>query len=144
MRVPPERRAAYRSFLGIATRWMDNDAYGHVNNVVYYSFFDTAVNRFLIRSGCLDIRNSPVVGLVVETRCEYFSPIAFPDEVHAGLRVGRMGRSSVVYEIGLFRGDADEASAQGHFVHVYTDRVTGRPTPIPDEMRQALAPLLVG
>jgi acyl-CoA thioester hydrolase len=143
VRTIPDRRDSYRHFVTITTRWMDNDAYGHVNNVVYYSFFDTAVNRFLIRSRCLDVQNSPVIGLVVETRCEYFSPIAFPEDVQAGLRVAHVGRSSIRYEVGLFRNDVDEASAQGHFVHVYTDRATQRPVDIPAAIRQALGPLLV-
>ncbi len=137
----PERRADYLRFERIPTRWMDNDAYRHVNNVVYYSFFDTVVNRMLIEAGVLDIAASPAVGLVVETGCSYFSPIAFPDEVHAGMRVAHLGRSSVRYEIGLFRNDADSASAQGHFVHVYVDRVSSRPTTLPEPLRAALLPL---
>ena len=142
-RPTPERRAAYRAFRPIQTRWMDNDVYGHVNNVVYYSYFDTAVNGHLIDAGALDIAASPVIGLVVETRCAYFSPVVFPDRVEAGLRVARMGTSSVRYEIGLFRGDDEAAAAQGHFVHVYVDRATTRPVPLPDALRAALAPLLV-
>lgn len=137
----PERRADYLRFERIPTRWMDNDAYRHVNNAVYYSFFDTVVNRMLIEAGVLDIAASPAVGLVVETGCNYFSPIAFPDEVHAGMRVAHLGRSSVRYEIGLFRNDADSASAQGHFVHVYVDRVSSRPTTLPEPLRAALLPL---
>ncbi|HEY0294309.1 MAG TPA: thioesterase family protein, partial [Bordetella sp.] len=124
-------------------RWMDNDVYRHVNNVVYYSFFDTAVNRLLIEAGLLDVAESPVIGLVVETGCRYFAPVAFPDEIHAGVRVARLGRSSVRYEIGLFRNDEDKASAAGHFVHVYVDRATTRPTPIPDATRAFLASLQV-
>lgn len=140
----PERRAAYAAYREITTRWMDNDAYGHVNNVVYYSYFDTAVNQYLIEAGCLDVRASPVVGLVVETCCRYFSSLAFPDRVTAGFRVARLGTTSVRYEIGLFRNEADIASAQGHFVHVYVDRVTNRPVPLPDDVRRALEPLVVG
>ena len=120
---------------------MDNDAYGHVNNVVYYSFFDTAVNRMLIDAGLLDVTESPVIGLVVETGCRYFAPIAFPDEVHAGVRVMRIGRSSVRYEVGLFRNEEDQAAAAGHFTHVYVDRATTRPVPIPDATRAFLASL---
>ncbi len=131
-------RDRYRHFLEIPTRWMDNDVYGHVNNVIYYSYFDTVVNGYLISSGSLEIESSPVIGLVVETQCRFFKPVIFPDTVHAGLRVGRLGNSSVRYEIGLFRNDESAAAAQGHFVHVYVDRETRRPTALPSEMRQAL------
>jgi len=120
---------------------MDNDVYRHVNNVVYYAFFDTAVNQLLIEAGVLDIETSPAIGLVVETQCRYFAPIAFPDVVHAGVRVAKLGGSSVRYEIGLFRNDEDEASAEGHFVHVYVDRRTNRPVPIPDDVRTVLRSL---
>jgi acyl-CoA thioester hydrolase len=135
-------RSAYRHFRAISTRWMDNDVYGHVNNVVYYSYFDTVVNQYLIEEGVLDINRSPVVGLVVETQCNYFSPITFPDTVQAGLRVARLGSSSVRYEVGLFRNDDRVASAQGHFVHVYVDRFSRRPTSLPDDLRTALSALL--
>jgi acyl-CoA thioester hydrolase len=134
----PETRDRYRRFLAIPTRWMDNDIYGHVNNVVYYSYFDTVVNEYLISSGSLDIEKSRVIGLVVETRCRFFKPITFPNTVHAGLRVARLGNSSVRYEIGLFRNDESAAAAQGHFVHVYVDRETRRPAGLPTEMRGAL------
>jgi acyl-CoA thioester hydrolase len=137
-REAPETRDRYRRFLTIPTRWMDNDVYGHVNNVVYYSYFDTVVNEYLVYSGSLDIERSPVIGLVVETRCRFFSPITFPDTVHAGLRVARLGNSSVRYEIGLFRNDETSAAAQGHFVHVYVDRETRKPAALPPEMREAL------
>jgi acyl-CoA thioester hydrolase len=143
-RVPPGRRESYRAFREITTRWMDNDVYGHVNNVVYYSYFDTAVNQYLIEAGALDIQNSAVIGLVVETQCRYMSPISFPDRVAAGIRVARLGTSSVRYEIGLFRNDEDTASAEGHFVHVYVDRATSRPLPLPPALRAALAPLTPG
>jgi acyl-CoA thioester hydrolase len=139
--VPP-RRAAYPHFLAIPTRWMDNDVYGHINNVVYYSFFDTVVNQYLVAAGGLDIEKSPVIGLVVETLCRYFKPLAFPDTLDAGLRVGRLGASSVRYEIALFRQDDDDAAAAGHFVHVYVDRATRRPVPVPEAMRGALARIL--
>ena len=122
---------------------MDNDPYGHVNNAVYYSYFDTAVNAYLIGQGALDIAKSPVIGLVVETHCNYFSAIAFPDLVRAGLRVGHLGTSSVRYEIGLFRDDEDLASAQGHFVHVYVERATGKPVPLPEKLQAVLKPLAV-
>ncbi|HXV06539.1 MAG TPA: thioesterase family protein [Burkholderiales bacterium] len=135
----PEARAAYRHFQRIPTRWMDNDMYGHVNNVVYYSYFDTVVNQYLIEQGALDIERSPVIGLVVETRCQYFAPITFPDRVDAGLRVAKLGNSSVRYEIGLFRNDEDRASAQGHFIHVYVERASRRPAALPSQMRAALA-----
>ncbi len=116
--------------------------YGHVNNVVYYAFFDTAVNRHLIHAGLLDIQTSPVVGLVVETQCQYFKSVAFPDVVHAGIRIARLGTSSVRYEIGLFANDDDVAAAQGHFVHVYVDRASNKPVPIPDALRDALQKLM--
>ena len=120
---------------------MDNDVYGHVNNVVYYSFFDTAVNRWLVAEGLLDLAAGATIGLVVETQCRYFRPLAFPDAVTAGLRVAHVGRSSVRYELALFRGDDVEPAAAGHFVHVYVDRTTRRPTALSDAMRRALATL---
>jgi acyl-CoA thioester hydrolase len=137
-KTAPHLRPAYRHFLAIPTRWMDNDVYRHVNNVVYYSYFDTAVNHYLIEQDVLDIEHSPVIGLVVETACQYFAPIAFPDIVNVGLRVGKLGTSSVRYEIGIFRNDEDSASAQGHFVHVYVERASNRPTPLPGDLRAAL------
>jgi len=136
------QRADYRHFRVIPTRWMDNDVYGHVNNVVYYSYFDTAVNGHLIEAGVLDIARSPVIGLVVETQCRFAASLAFPETVTAGLRVAHLGRSSVRYDIGLFGGDAEAAAAQGHFVHVYVDRATQTPVPIPDPVRAVLATLL--
>ena len=139
MKPAAEPRSAFRHFQAIPTRWMDNDVYGHVNNVVYYSYFDTVVNQYLIEQRVLDIETSSVIGLVIETRCNYFRSITFPDMVHAGLRVARLGNSSVRYEVGLFRNADDEAAAQGHFVHVYVDRTTRRPTPLPTAMRAALA-----
>ncbi|TCG05939.1 thioesterase [Paraburkholderia steynii] len=139
----PAPRTAYPHFLSIATRWMDNDVYGHVNNVVYYSYFDTVVNEYLIRSGVLDIERGTTIGLVVETQCNYFAPIVFPDRIDAGLRVVRLGTSSVRYEVGLFREGDAEPAAQGHFVHVYVDRETRRPVALPDRLRAALEPLLV-
>ncbi|MGE0013901.1 MAG: acyl-CoA thioesterase [Azoarcus sp.] len=134
-----ETRAAYPHVQAITTRWMDNDVYGHVNNVQYYSYFDTVVNQWLIERGLLDYQNSEVIGLVIETSCSYFSPIAFPDVVQAGLRVARIGNSSIRYEVGLFRNDEDTVSAAGHFIHVYVDRSTNRPVRVPDAMREALA-----
>ena len=137
------RRTGYRSFLTVPTRWMDNDAYGHVNNVTYYSYFDTAVNEHLIRAGGLDIRGAPAIGLVVETFCRFHKSLTFPDVVDVGLRVRKLGRSSVTYEIGLFRQGDDDPAATGHFVHVWVDRATGRPTPVPSVVRSALQALLV-
>jgi acyl-CoA thioester hydrolase len=142
-KATPHSRIAYRHFLAIPTRWMDNDVYRHVNNVVYYSYFDTAVNHYLIEQDVLDIERSPVIGLVVETACQYFAPIAFPDIVNVGLRVGRLGTSSVRYEIGIFRNDEDSASAQGHFVHVYVERASNRPTSLPGDLRAALEKIAV-
>ena len=132
-------RDHYRHFLTIPTRWMDNDVYGHVNNVVYYSFFDTVVNKFLIEQGQLDYSKGKVVGLVVETKCQYFAPIAFPDVVVAGIRVAHIGTSSVRYEIGLFKNDEDNPAAEGHFVHVYVTRSGNKPTRLSTQMRSVLA-----
>jgi len=137
------RRASYRSFLAIPTRWMDNDVYGHVNNVTYYSYFDTAVNEHLIRVAGLHIVGAAAIGLVVETSCRFHKPITFPDIVEAGLRVTKLGNSSVTYEIGLFRQGEDEPAASGHFVHVWVDRASRRPTPLPPAVRAALQPLVV-
>jgi acyl-CoA thioester hydrolase len=137
------RRADYRHFLPIVTRWMDNDLYGHINNTVYYSFFDTVVNRYLIEGGFLDLAGGEVIGLVVETGCRYAKPVAFPDMVTAALRVAHIGSSSVRYEVALFRGDEDDAAAEGHFIHVYVERASRRPTPLPEPLRRLLAPLLV-
>ena len=140
-RPEPEPRAHFRHFSRITTRWMDNDVYGHVNNVQYYSFFDTVVNRHLIEAGALDIHAGPVIGLVIETRCNYFAPLAFPQEIDAGLRVAHLGRSSVRYEVGLFAADEPLAAAVGHFVHVYVDRGTRRPVVLPETLKRALQPL---
>ncbi len=140
-RPQPEARSAYRHFSAVPTRWMDNDLYGHVNNVVYYSWFDTVVNRYLIESGALDIHAGGVIGLVIETHCNYFASLAFPQVVEAGLRVGPLGRSSVRYEIGLFAPGADSTAARGHFIHVYVDRATRRPVELPTALRAALQPL---
>ena len=139
----PDNRDAYRHFQSIPTRWMDNDVYGHVNNVVYYSYFDTVVNEYLIRTGVLDVEHGTTIGLVVETQCNYFAPLVFPDRVEAGLRVGRLGSTSVRYEVGLFREGDAQAAAQGYFVHVYVDRTTRRPVTLPDALQAAPAPLLV-
>ena len=140
-RPKPPTRDAYPRFAEITTRWMDNDAYGHVNNVVYYSFFDTVVNRWLIEQGALDIHHGTVIGLVIETHCNYFAPLAFPQMVDAGLRVAHVGTSSVRYEVGLFARGEPLAAAAGHFIHVYVDRATRRPTPLPPVLLTALQPL---
>jgi acyl-CoA thioester hydrolase len=137
-------RSAFPHFLAIATRWMDNDVYGHVNNVQYYSYFDTAVNQFLIERGVLDIHNGAVVGFVVDSGCSYFSPIAFPDTVHVGIRVAKLGSSSVRYEIGIYRNGEQAPAASGHFVHVYVDRANNRSVPIPQAVRQVLESIMVG
>jgi acyl-CoA thioester hydrolase len=134
----PEPRSAYKAFRSISTRWMDNDVYGHVNNVVYYSWFDTAVNALLIERGALDIHEGRTIGFVVETQCNYFAPIAFPQTVEAGIRVAQAGRSSVRYEIGLFAEGDETAAAQGHFVHVYVDRDTQRPVPLPEALQRVV------
>jgi len=142
-RASPSSRASYKAFRTIGTRWMDNDIYGHMNNVVHYSLFDTAVNGWLIDAGVLDIHAGEQIGLVVETGCRYFSELAFPDMVTAGIRVAKLGSSSVRYEVGLFRNDDDLAAAEGFFVHVYVDRQTRRPKPLNDLLRDALAAISV-
>jgi len=140
-RLAPAARGAYPSFLAIPTRWMDNDTYGHVNNVTYYSYFDTVVNEHLIRAGGLDIREGAAIGIVVETACRFHAPLSFPEVIDAGLRVAHLGRSSVAYEIGLFRRDEGTAAATGRFVHVWVDRATRRPVEVPPPIRAALVPL---
>ncbi|HTS92519.1 MAG TPA: thioesterase family protein [Stellaceae bacterium] len=133
-----ERRGNFPHFLEIPTRWMDNDIYGHVNNVVYYSYFDTVVNDYLVREGRLDIHAGPVIGIAVESLCRFHRSLAFPDVIDAGLRVGKLGNSSVRYEISLFRRGDAEPAATGHFVHVFVDRGSRRPLPIPAPIRAAL------
>lgn len=140
----PEQRDAFKTFLPITTRWHDNDIYGHVNNVVYYSYFDSAVNSYLIAEGGLDIRGGDVIGYVVNSQCDYFSGIAFPEAIEAGLRVNKLGNSSVQYGIGIFRAGESEACAQGCFTHVFVDRNTERPAAMPPTLRTALQRLLVG
>lgn len=137
-RETPLPRAAFARFVPIATRWSDNDAYGHLNNVVYYSLFDTAVNQLLIEAGHLDVKASAAIGLVVETRCVYFASLAYPDPVEVGVAVAELGRSSVRYRLGVFRAGDATARAQGAFTHVYVDRSTQIPTPIPDAARAFL------
>lgn len=133
----------YPHFLAIPTRWMDNDIYGHVNNTVYYSYFDTVVNEYLIRAGGLDIHSGEVIGLAVETRCNFFAPLEFPETVNAGLAVAHLGNSSVRYAIGLFSDRRSTVAAAGEFVHVFVERAGGRPVPIPDGIRRALEKLII-
>ncbi|RBO54013.1 acyl-CoA thioesterase [Rhodovulum sp. BSW8] len=141
-RPAPARRADFAAFRSLTTRWEDNDIYGHMNNVVHYALFDTAVNGWLIEAGVLDIRGGAQIGLVVETGCRYHAEMAFPDRVTAGIRVAHLGRSSVRYEIGLFRNDEDSAAAEGVFVHVYVDSATRRPSPLAAPLRAALETLV--
>ncbi|MEM7170652.1 MAG: thioesterase family protein [Pseudomonadota bacterium] len=131
-------RDSFPYFLSVPTRWMDNDLYGHVNNVVYYSYFDTVINRYLIDKGGLDIHHGPVIGVCAESHCNFFAPFAYPEVIDAGLRVGHLGRRSVRYELGLFRQGENTAAAEGHFVHVFVARDTMSPEEIPAEMRTAL------
>jgi len=131
-------RDAYRVFYPITTRWSDNDIYGHINNVIYYSYFDTVANRYLIEEGGLDISDDGVVGYVVNSGCEYHAPINYPETVEAGLRVDRLGNSSVQYGIAIFRGGEDQAAANGHFVHVFVEREANRAVPVPVALRRAL------
>lgn len=134
-------RNGYKHILPLQTRWADNDIYGHVNNVAYYGYFDTIVNDYLIASGALDIHEGDIIGLVVETGCRYFAPLAFPQKLEGALRVARLGNSSVRYELAIFREGAEAPAAEGHFVHVYVDRKTRRPVPLPEALRKALTRL---
>lgn len=140
-RAAPSGREAFKHFVTIPTRWNDNDAYGHVNNAVYYNYFDTLVNGYLIGSGALNVASSTVIALVAETQCRFFRQISYPSPICAGLRLEHLGRSSLRYGIGLFADDGQPAAAQGHFVHVCVDRVTGRPVPIPEKLKAAVSPL---
>lgn len=142
-KLTPPTRSNFVAFEEIHSRWMDNDAYGHINNVVYYSFFDTAVNRYLIERNVLNVLKSEAIGFVIETQCKYFSPIAYPDLIHVGLKVIHLGNSSVKYELAIFKNDDDIASAAGNFVHVYVNRSTNKPTPIPQNVREILAGLIL-
>ena len=135
----PSQRSDFRVLRAITTRWHDNDHYGHVNNVVYYAYFDTAVNGFLIEASGTDVRDLPAIGIVAETSCRFLRELSFPDTVWAGLALERLGNSSVVYRIGLFRNDEIEPAALGRFVHVYVDAETRRPVPVPAPIRAALA-----
>ncbi|MGB3620028.1 acyl-CoA thioesterase [Ketobacter sp. MCCC 1A13808] len=139
----PISRSDYKIFYPISTRWMDNDIYGHVNNVTYYSYFDSAVNQYLIERGGLDIHNAPVVGYVVNSSCNYLSGIAYPEKIEAGLRVIKLGNSSVTYGVGIFREGEESACAFGDFIHVFVNRAENRSVPIPDQIRSALQELLI-
>lgn len=142
MSQPEHLRRDYRHFQPITTRWHDNDLYGHVNNVVYYSYFDSAVNAYLIERGGLDIHNGAVVGFVVSSACDYFASIAFPESIEVGLRVAKLGNSSVQYELAIFKAGEQEACAAGRFVHVFVERSSNRPVAIPEPLRAALQELL--
>lgn len=139
-----ESRNDYHYFLNMQTRWMDNDLYGHVNNVTYYSYFDTVVNYFLIEKGGLDIHHAPIIGVVVESHCNFSKSVAYPDLIECGLRVGHLGNSSVRYEVGIFRDGDTEVSAAGHFVHVFVERETNKPVQIPGDIRSALEAIKAG
>jgi acyl-CoA thioester hydrolase len=139
----PQTRAGYKRWLSIPTRWIDNDIYGHVNNVIYYSYFDTVINEYLIREGRMDIHNDPVIGITPETFCQFKDSFAFPETVEAGLAVGRLGRRSVTYLVGLFKEGSETPAALGHFVHVFVERETQRPTDMPEKVRAALEKLVV-
>ena len=141
-RLSPDTRADYPHHALIPTRWADNDIYGHVNNSVYYFYFDTVVNGWMVEAGLLEVGESDTIGLVVETRCSYFAPLAFPETITAGLRVARVGTSSVTYEIGLFGEGSDETAARGYFTHVYVDEKSRRPVAISDTMRKKLGELM--
>ena len=134
----------YRYFLPITTRWMDNDVYGHINNVTYYSYFDTVANHYLIHEGGLDIHTSTVIGLVVESHCNYRAPLAYPDRLRAGLRVDKLGNRSVTYGIGIFKEGQEQAAAHGHFVHVFVDRQSRKAVAMPERLREALARICLG
>lgn len=136
-------RSAYKHFLPLQTRWADNDIYGHVNNVAYYGYFDTIVNEYLIAAGALDIHAGPIIGLVVETGCKYFASLEFPQKLEGALRVAKIGNSSVRYELAIFKAGEDAPAAEGHFVHVYVDRETRRPAPLPEAFRKALEEIAV-
>lgn len=140
-RPEPRGRDAYSHFTTITTRWSDNDAYGHVNNMVYYAWFDSAVNGLLVEARLLDITHGDPIGLVVETGCSYFAPLSFPGDVEVGIAVDRLGGSSVTYRLGIFAAAAAEPAAQGHFTHVYVGRQSRRPVPLPDAWRETLGRL---
>lgn len=136
------RRSDFRRFYPITTRWGDHDSYGHVNNVVYHSYYESAVSRFLVEEGTLNIASSPVIGLIAENCCTYFSSINFPDRISVGVRIARLGNSSLRYELAVFRDEEEEASAAGYIVYVYVDRASNRPSPIPEAVRRVFLQLL--
>ncbi len=136
-------RAEYSHFQSLPTRWMDNDVYGHVNNALYYGFFDSAINHYLIAEGGLDIIAGQVIGFAVESQCQYLQPLAFPEILEVGLRVGKLGNSSVRYELAIFKQGETFAAAAGYFVHVFVDRETQRPVPMPESIRTALTGLIM-
>jgi len=136
------RRNDFKYILPLQTRWADNDIYGHINNVAYYSYFDTIVNEFLISTGVLDIHQGDIIGLVVENGCQYFAPLAFPQKLDGALKISHIGNSSVKYELGIFQHDLEAPAAEGHFIHVYVDRTTRKPVPLPDNFRNALTRIL--
>ena len=136
-------RADYPVFRTLQTRWADNDVYGHMNNVVHYNLFDTAVNGWLVEAGLLNMHDSPTVSLVVQTGCSYAAELAFPDVIHAGMRIAKLGNSSIRYEVALFKGDADVPAANGHFIHVQVDRTTRRPVILDENARQILSQLII-
>lgn len=140
----PERhgRAAYRHFITVTTRWADNDSYGHVNNTVYYQWFDSAVNAVLIEARLLDIYHGDPIGLVAETGCSYYAPLSFPGDIEVGIAVERLGNTSVTYRLGIFAKGSDQPAAQGHFTHVTVDRASRRPVPLPDQWRETLSRLV--
>jgi acyl-CoA thioester hydrolase len=139
---PQISRSNYAHFLTLATRWMDNDIYGHVNNALYYAFFDTAINEYLIGAGGLDINNGPVMAFTAESQCQYLRPLAFPGAIEVGLRVGKLGNSSVRYELAIFKEGEELAAAAGYFVHVFVDRITQRPVSLPATIRVVLEKLV--
>ena len=143
VRQTASTRADYSAFSTLTTRWADNDIYGHMNNTVHYQMFDTAVNSYLLENGALDLKLGTTVFLVVETGCQYFSELAFPDRICAGIKVRTLGRSSVTYNVGLFRGEDNIAAAQGHFVHVNVDRVTRRPAQIQMKKKLVLKKIMI-
>ena len=137
-RPGPPSRAAFARFMAIATRWSDNDAYGHLNNVVYYALFDSAVNAILIEAGLLDPGSSPIIGLVVESNCHFYASLTYPEQAEVGVAVERLGRSSVRYRLAVFKAGANEAAAAGGYTHVYVERATNRPVPIPEAHRRLM------
>ena len=141
-RAQPRPRSAYRVWRTIPTRWADNDAYGHVNNVIHYAWFDTAVNAWLVEAGLLDIEHGDPLGLVVETRCAYFAPLSFPESAEVGMAIERLGTSSVTYRLGIFAAGQDAAAAEGEFTHVYVERASRKPRPLPDAWKAKLESLL--